>query len=53
MNISRKQKEIHRRREHSCGRQRRVGRGREGLQTWDYQIPTSMYRMNEHQGPTI
>ena len=52
MNISTKQQETHSHREHSCGCQRRVGWGREGLQTWDYQMPTSMYGISEQQGPT-
>ena len=29
------------------------GWGRDGLEVWDYQMQTIIYRMNKKQGPTV
>ena len=54
MNISTKQKQIHRQREKSCGCQgeRWIGEGRNGMGVQDQQMPTIIYKMDKH-GYTI
>ena len=42
MNLSMKQKQIHRHREQTCGYQRGWG-GRDGLRVWDQQMQTIIY----------
>ena len=52
MNISMKQKQIHRHREQAYGCQGE-GYGKEGLGVWDQQMQTIIYRMDKQQGPTV
>ena len=51
MNISMKEKQTHRHREQTCQGGWRWGR--EGLGVQDYQIQTSIQRMDKQQGPTV
>ena len=51
MNLSIKQKQIHRHREQTCGSQGGGGWMEEGLGVWDRQLQTIKYRMDK-QGPT-
>ena len=52
MNLSMKQKQIHRYKEQICGCQGwECGEGWIG--SWDQQIQTITYRMDKQQGPTV
>ena len=53
MNISMKQKQTHRYREHTCGCQGGGRWGRGGLGVWDWQMQTIIYKMDKQQGPTV
>ena len=55
MNLFTKQEKTHRHRKQTYGYQR--GKGRRGeedkLGGWDYQIQTTIYKIDKLQGPTI
>ena len=53
MNLSVKQKQIHRHREQTHGCQEGAEVGRDGLGVWDQQMQTITYRMDKQQGPTV
>ena len=53
MNLSMKQKWTHRHREQTSGCQRGRGWGWDGLEVWDQQMQTIIYRMDKQQGPTV
>ena len=53
MNLSMKQKQAHRHREHTCGYQRGEVWEREGWGIWDQQMQTMIYRTDKQQGPTV
>ena len=50
MNLSTKQKQIHRHREQT---RREVRCERGGLGGWDQQIQTTIWRMDKQHGPTV
>ena len=60
MNVSMKQKQVHRHREQCCGYQGAGGLGgmdwevgRHGLGGWDQQMQIIICRMNKQQDPTV
>ena len=52
MNLFMKQKQTQRHGEQTCGCQGGGGWGRDGLEVWDQQMQTIIYRMDK-QGPTV
>ena len=53
MNLSTKQKHIHRHREQSCGCQGGWGKDKDGLGAWGQQMQTMTFRMDKQQVPTV
>ena len=53
MNLSMKQKQIHRHRVQTCGCQGGGGQGKDGLGVWGEQMQTITYRMDKQKGPTV
>ena len=56
MNLFTQQKQTHRLRKQTYGyqgRKRGMGAGRDKLGAWDYYIHTTMYKIDNQQGPTI
>ena len=53
MNLSMKQKPIHKHRNKLVVAKRETGRGSDGLGVWDSQRWTIIYRMDQEQGPTV
>ena len=52
INLSMRQKQIHRHKEQACGCQGETKWGRDGLGVWDLQIHTMIYKI-DLEGPTI
>ena len=53
MNISTEQKQTHRHRDQICGCQDGMGRKRDALGIWSWQMQTITFRMDKQQGPTV
>ena len=51
MDLFTKQKQTHRHRKQTYGYQRGGGRDKSGV--WDQQIPTTIYKTDKQQGPTV
>ena len=48
-----KQKQTHRHREQTCGCQGGGCWEGDGVEVWDWQMQTTIYRMDKQQGPTV
>ena len=53
MNLGTKQKWTYRHRDQTCGCQGEMGRERDGLGVWGWQMQTITFRMNKQQTPTV
>ena len=54
MNLFTKQKQTHRHRKQTYGYQKGNGGGRrDKLGVWDYQIQTTIYKIDKQQSPTV
>ena len=53
MNLSAKQKQIHRPGEQTCGCQEERDWGRDGVGDWGQQMQAIIYRMDKEQDPNV
>ena len=53
VNLSTKQEQTYRHREQTCGCQGGGCWERDGVKVWDWQMQTTIYRMDKQQGPTV
>ena len=53
MNLFTKQKQTHRHRKQTYGYQRGKMGGKDKLGVWDWQVHSTIFKINNQQGPTI